>query len=107
MKKRVMIYLVFGLSVFFSLSYAAEPGYLTKSDLDKIDFYPMMGRVGFIDKDRIIINDMSFRLSPTLKVILPNKKTGKLGDVTLKKLVGLKTIKLSKRTLVDTIYILK
>jgi hypothetical protein len=70
------------------------------------EIYPVMGYIDSITKTKLRVNDMLFRLSPTLKVILKDSSPGKLGDLKKETYIGATTITINRRILIDTIYVL-
>jgi len=66
----------------------------------------MLGPINFIDKQRIVLMDMEFRLSPTVKVYSAKGKRVSLDKLRPGDTVGLKLLRLDRKTLVDSIRLL-
>lgn len=69
-------------------------------------FYHEIGYPALLKGDKIRINDRILTLSPTVKVVLEDKKAGKIADVNSSRKVGIELIEINKRTLVDRITLL-
>jgi hypothetical protein len=71
-------------------------------------FYAETGRIEILPGagQAIRLNDRVFRLSPTVKIVLPNKLAGALSDVKTGNLVGLDFITINNQLLVDRISLL-
>lgn len=65
-----------------------------------------IGQIDEIGSKHIIITDSKFKMSPTVKVILINKKPGQLNDLKKGDFVKLTLFKINNVKYVDTINIL-
>ncbi len=69
-------------------------------------FYEVIGNISSLDNNLIRINDRVLKISPTVKVILKNKRPGNLSDLGSNDFVGIDLITINNKLLIDTIYIL-
>ena len=69
-------------------------------------FYEILGKIESISGNIIRVSDLQLIVSPTVKVNLSEKKKGKFEDLNIGDFVGISTITINKRKLVDTINLL-
>lgn len=69
-------------------------------------FYEVIGQIESIQSNTMKISDRVYRISPTVKVILKNKKSGKISDLASNTFVGINLITINNQALIDTIYVL-
>lgn len=65
-----------------------------------------IGQINQISSNYIIVRDIGFKMLPTVKVFLNNKKPGKLKDAKKGDFVRLSLLKINKVKYVDSITIL-
>ena len=71
-----------------------------------LEFYSMIGKVTAISQQKIVVGDGTLRLSPTLKFKNKNNPLKRISKVDVGDFVGINTIMINKRILVDTITLL-
>ncbi len=86
-------------AVLFSISFFSAGAVQAISLVDS-------GFVNEIDRDFIQLNDQHFRISPTVKVILKNRKPGTIDMIKPNDWVKVKVITINKRDLVDKIWVM-
>lgn len=69
-------------------------------------FYEVMGQIESIQNNSMKVSDRMYKISPTVKIILMNKKPGKISDLGSNTFVGIDLIIINNKTLVDTIHVL-
>jgi len=67
--------------------------------------FAMLGVIGGLERESIILSDLTFRLSPTVKVSVANNPNAGVGRLKTGQLVGYKVIVINRRILVDHIWL--
>lgn len=66
-------------------------------------FYSVLGKVTSINKNKIVVGDNAIRISPTLKIVRLNSDLPPSVEVKVGDFVGISTVFINNRELVDTI----
>jgi len=90
------IFKTFILLVFLSIHYPLQAQYI----------YPVMGKISQLSNTTITVMDTKLQLSPTVKIYDRDGKTIPVGKLTPGVKVGLETIRLDGKLLVERIHVL-
>ena len=73
-----------------------------------LPLHSVTGHIDMINNTQVIVSDMRYKLSPTLKIRLRDNKTGNLSDLQKGDFVGISLLRLDRTNiLVDTIQVLR
>jgi len=85
--------------LFTSTAFAELPGWYPKS-------YFIVGYVDRLTRTSIAINDYPLLLSPTAKFATVNNSNANIADLKVRQMVGVHTLLINKRRMVDRIWLI-
>ncbi len=73
----------------------------------QLEVYPFFGKVSSLSQDSITVMDTRLRISPTVKAFTASGKPISLDKIRPGMKVGVRTIRIGNKLLVDSIHLLK